>query len=255
MFRAAHGLFGYNVALEHLKIALEHLKIATQQREVAPKEFPTERTFPFLRLPPELRVMVYKPLLIAGDLSILVVSKLVSHEAVPLLSKVACLRMNLGRPDLNTGTLDLTASITLSGTLTLTAPDYIQHIDFHLDMRTRTGPPIDPKLISCFGGNKTTRKSCIITIFHHFSFSITYGSKEEEIYQAIASLTGFKSLLLMLQLEEYVFLNGYEPLVKGENSFQHFVLKNDYENVFALLQPTLGPADFQKKVDRHFLSF
>ena len=242
-------------------VALDHALLVPRQEEVVSAEFPTKKPFPLLKLPPELRAMVYEPLIEAGDLSVVRVSKLVSQEAVPLLSKVARLRISLGHPNLSPVTLDLTASITLSGRLTLIAPDYIQHLEFHLNMPMIPLFPVDTKLIYCFSGNRIARKSCKITINLGTYRHIPRQLEENETYRVIAALTGFKLLTLKLENQrdaeqDPYMLGRYCRLpMRFENNVMHSVLLEGYEQILGFLTVTLGPAKFNKSVDGHSLEF
>ena len=231
---------------------------------LASTDTPPKKPFPFLKLPSELRAMVYKPLIQDGDLCILRVSKLTNQEAVPLLSKVASLRVNLGRSSKNGDskvTLPLTAEITLSGTLTLTAPDYIQHIDLRLDMTARvtSTSPIgtgDTNLIASFTGYKITRKSCKITVKFGTLGPIPY-SGEKDAYKFIAALTGFMVLTLRLDYTR----NGDRAdslsrrLAVSARFQKVSMLWEDYETVSKMLQDTLGPATLDSSVVGHCLKF
>lgn len=242
-------------------VALDHALLVPRQEEVVSAEFPTKKPFPLLKLPPELRAMVYEPLIEAGDLSVVRVSKLVSQEAVPLLSKVARLRISLGHPNLSPVTLYMTASITLSGHLTLIAPDYIQHLEFHLNMPDFPLFAVDTKLIYCFSGNRIARKSCKITINLGVYRHIPRHLEEKETYRVIAALTGFKIVTLKLEnqrdiVHDTYMLERYGRLpMKVENSVAHSDLLEAYEQVLGFLTVTFGPAKFNKSVDGHFLEF
>lgn len=244
------SVFGEEASLEQAMIV--------SQGEKGPTNLSTKNSFPFLKLPPELRTMVYEPLIAAGDLRILTVSNLVNQEAVSLLSKVASLRVKLGRRNLCPVTLDLTATITLSGALTLMAPDYIQHVNFYLDKTSFAEPPTDPKLISWFSGNRITRESCNITITLAIYHSVPHQVGENQICQAIAALTGFKMLVLKLEHERVedtvrkVYGSARAHVFRAS---LHRYLLTGYERLFAFLQTTLGPGQFQRNVDRHFLRF
>ena len=233
-----------------------------ERRHVDPRstKTPTRKQFPFLRLPPELRAMIYKPLIQAGDLRILRTSKLINQEAVPYLSEVAKLRVNLGRSSINGGskvTLALTAEITLSGALTLIAPYYIQHIELRLDLITRPSTRIDTKLIACFTGNKITRKSCKITVKFSLLGPIPYNLDENKTYQVIAALTGFMVLTLRL---EYRRDAAYEDsLLRRISVLPLFntasMLFGYYETVSTFLHDNLGPAILNRSVGGHCLKF
>ena len=242
-------------------VAPDHTMIMAHQKEVVTAEIATERTFPLLGLAPELRLLVYEPLIEAGDLSILRVSKLVSREALPLLSQVAILRLDLGRPMRSSVTPNLTASITSSGLLTPIAPDYIQNVNLRLNMTSCYGPRVDPRFIYSFSGNTITRKSCSITIFLGTFAAKPYGS-DYEAYKAIAAMVGFKILLLKLERERNVNWEAYmfrihEPgtAIKMIMGSRRILIEQDYKRVSAKLETTLGPADFNVEDYVRFLRF
>ena len=243
-------------------VALNHAMITDSREEAVPNEIAIESIFPLFKLPPELRAMIYEPLIQAGHLSILRVSKLVSHEAVPLLSKVAILRVSIERPNRNSLALNLNATIMSSGLMTPIAPDYIQHVNLRLNLARATRPPIDPKLIFCFSGNTITRKSCIITIILGIYASVPNRLERHGTYQAIATLTGFKVLSLQLERErnadhDAFLLRTYGPVTANEvrTASLRQLLSEDYERVSAFLHTTLGPAEFKEDRHVHLLRF
>lgn len=242
-------------------VALHQAAIIPRKETMALAEVHTEQIFPFLGLPPELREMIYKPLINAGDVSILRVSKLVSQEAVPLLSSIAYLRVNIGSHCIRPVTFNLTADIASSGHVTLTAPEHIQHVEFYINMADRTRLPLDPKLIHCFSGNMVTRKTCVITIVLGSYTPVPHKIKDDEIYRAISALTGFRDLFLILEHERDAIRHarilrryGRPQSIEVTRMMHRFHLY-DYETVVGFLTLTLGPAEFNKSIDGHFIGF
>ncbi len=90
---------------------------------------------PLLKLPPELRLPIYGPLIAAGDLNILRTNKLIHMEATDVLKSTAILRMNFGsnwtRQLPSRAAFPLTGSLDLMGTLKYHAPADIQRIECH----------------------------------------------------------------------------------------------------------------------------
>ncbi len=250
----------FAVRIDIEDVVPDHVMIMAPQKEGGNAEIATERTFPLLELPPELRLLIYEPLIEAGDLSISRVSKLVSQEALSLLSRVAILRLDLGRPRRNSMNPSMTASITSSGFLTPIAPDYIQNVDFRLNMTSCYGPRVDPRLIYCFSGNTITRKSCCITIFVGTVAAKPYRS-DYETYNAIGALTSFKVLLLKLEREtgawEAFVMKNREPrrAIKFIMGSRRMPLEEDLKRISAKLETTLGPADFNQGDHSRFLRF
>lgn len=243
-------------------VALDHGMITDSQEEVVPNEVVTGSTFPLLKLPPELRAMVYEPLIQAGDLSILRVTKLVSQEAVPLLSKVAILRVDTEHPYRSSLLLHLNAITVSPGLMTLIAPDYIQHVNLRLNLARVTSSPIDPKLIFYFSGNTVPRKSCTITIILGTYASIPTRLERHETYQAIAALTGFKVLSLQLERErnadhDAFLVRTYGPRTANQvrTASLRQLLSVEYKKVSAFLHTTLGPAEFKQDRHVHLLRF
>lgn len=207
--------------------------------------------------------MVYRCLIQVGDVRILRASKLINQEAIPHLSQVASLRVNLGRTS-NSGSkvnLPLTAEITLSGALTLIAPDYIQHIDLRLDMTTRALCPIETTLMTCFTGNKVIRKSCTIIIKFGSLGPLPRNSFENKPYEVIAALTGFDILTVK---PEYGRDAAHQETLRrrmghipGFNARRHatFMLFEYSEKISAMLQGTLGPATLDRSVGEPCLKF
>lgn len=221
----------------------------------------TDETFSFLKLPTELRAMIYELLIQAGDLSILTVSKLVSKEAVHHLSKVGILRVKLGTLAISNVTVALTAKMTLSGVLTLTAPDYIQHLDLGFDIVRRPWIGIDTQLIECFSGSQIPRRSCKVTMYFGILGATPYSMKESQTYPVIATLTGFQELTLKLAYrkdatQEASIIKRYKELrVAYDQDVARYMLLNDYKRISELLSMTLGPARFDDSIKGHHLIF
>ena len=184
--------------------------IDAQDGEVVAAGFPTVKEFPLLKLPAEVREMIYEHLISAGHLSILRVSKMIKQEATSLLSQCATARINLDNPNTSQVAIPLAARITFSGILTLTAPDYIQHVDL------RIGIPIsrflfrNKGLVHCFSGNRVPRKSCKITFKPGTNNTGERLSGEDvnEIVRMVATLPGFMKLTLKFASEVHIDYGG-----------------------------------------------
>lgn len=243
-------------------IALDQTIKATHQATLAPAELPTPQKFPLLDLAPALRSRVYKHLISAGDLSVLRTSKLVHREAVPYLSQVACFRLGLGSPNQSPVTLDLKTSITSLGQLTLTAPDYIQHVSININQTPGAGRTVDPHLIRCFGGNSITRKSCVITVTLGNCAALPQYTPGDETYGAIAALTGFKVLRLHFDREPAPEDNEFTLRVLGRVALQATDI-NIFRRLFwdscrkieFFLEKTLGYATVQGEDCQYSLVF
>ena len=220
------------------------------------------KPFPLLKLPPELRAMIFEPLIQAGDLSILRVSKLINQESVSLLSKVAIFRINnLKRGTNGRMTVAVAAKITLSGELTLWAPDHIQNIDVCLDMVRRPTFPVNTKLLQYFSGNQVPRRSCKITILFGILGAVPKPVGANKTYQVISSLTGFSSLTLKLEYyedKEYeaTMLRRMNPLlITDEPYLTYEALLRDYEDISEYLAFFFGHAKLSDRRGEPYLSF
>ena len=218
-------------------------------------------TFPLLKLPPELRTMIFEPLIQAGDLSILRVSKLINQEAVSLLKKVAILRMNLNTRDVYETTMTLTAKMTPYGDLTYTAPDYIQNLDICLNHVRWTGPQVITRLLEYFSGNQIARRSCKITMFFPYCGPLLKLPHKSAVYRVIAGLTGFRFLTLKLV---YYINEPYETAVlRHKNALpttddpnrKYKFLSQSYKQVSNFLATSLGPAKLKDSLGEPYLSF
>ena len=213
------------------------------------------RTFPLLELPPELRAIIFEPLIQAGDLSILRVSKFINQEAVSLLKKVAILRINKKRPGMHQTTIALTAKITEYGDLTWTAPDYIQNLDICFDIVRRSGFRVNKEFIRYFAGNQIARRSCKITILFGFLGPVPNPLEEDTTYRVIASLTGFRFLTLKFEYSEVPMLRIINTMVTDDPDLIRKALSRDYKQVSGFLARDLGPAKLNDSLGEPYLSF
>ena len=219
------------------------------------------RTFPLLELPPELRAIVFELLIQAGDLSILRVSKLISQEAVSLLSKVGILRINLDKQIKRHMTIALTAKTTLYGELTLAAPDYIQNLDICLNLVPGPDIPVNTTLIQYFKGRRIARRSCKITILFGIQGPATNPLEENHPYRVISSLVSFKSLTLKLKYvederwEALILRRLDRGLITDDADLTYKALSRDYKRASEFLSFKLGPAKLNDRLGEPYLSF
>lgn len=199
--------------------------------------------------------MIYRPLIQAGDIDILCVSKLVSQEAIPLLS-VATLRFIFGCPISSKVTFPLTAKITLSGLSTFAAPSYIQNLDLRIDLVALEGFSIHAGLIQCFGGSQVARRSCQITIIFGVSGLLPPTLEERKSYKAMADLTGFKTLTLKLEINKDNSI-GDPALRRLESTplITQAILLFACDGLSLYLAKTLGPAKVNDSSNGRYLSF
>ncbi|KAM0797663.1 hypothetical protein BDR22DRAFT_915074 [Usnea florida] len=228
--------------------------------------------FPLLQLPPELRLLVYGPLIAAGDLSIMRTNKLIHDEAVNLLKTHAVLRMFLRYPDRTSSALvPLTATVSLEGSLTVYASPVIQRIELHLNQVTSPFTTFDAymkslfrfdayvDLIKSFGGRDVARQSCIIYL-ELGTTDATPGKwsfSQEKSWKAIANLTGFKTLALKISRKrdpayEDAKLRSVRPPV---NRMSLYGTIYDYSTLGTIMSTTLGPATVCTSPTGTFLEF
>lgn len=225
-------------------------------------------TFPLLQLPPELRLLIYEPLIAAGTLSIIRTNKLIHEEVAKVMKKNAVLRMNFGYADrTSSASFPLTGSIDLTGALVIHATPLIQHVEVHFKMDAADGQSgyfdIYTNLIKSFGGRDIVRKSCTIFfdlgIFDCVPYERTF--TPQSAWQAITNLTGFKTLALKIRRDrdlefELVCLGQWGRLIpQTEDNYPHRSLLKDYKTIREVLEITLGPAVLDKSIQGHLLKF
>ena len=216
---------------------------------------PTNRSL--LQLPPELRLLVYGPLIAGGDLSIMRTSKLIHDEAVKLLKTHAVLRMFLHYANRTSSALvPLTATVSLEGSLTIHASPVIQRIEFHLNQLAVPYGSLSVRfdvyadLIKSFGGRDVARQSCIIYLELGLFDAVPgeWNFLREKAWIAIANLTGFETLTLKILRKRDLFLKQAEPRrwrkVQTSVKESSYRTKYDYNALGAMLNSTLGPATF-----------
>ncbi|CAD6582485.1 MAG: hypothetical protein ASARMPREDX12_000954 [Alectoria sarmentosa] len=203
-----------------------------------------------LDLPRELRDMIHRHSITAGNLEILRTCKLVSEEATQLLSKNAILRVNLGFPDRQPPT-----------NLALVSTTSAQHVEFRLD--TSSGAlPFDINLIALFAGTHTTRESCLVNLNYGKEGAPTYHLEHDALFAILGVLTGFKSLVIKIVIERYE-ASEFEGLLTKEQFRETFPYESrllshhgeSYQKVRRFLEGSLGPAKFDDSVDGHCLEF
>ncbi|CAF9926330.1 MAG: hypothetical protein ALECFALPRED_003419 [Alectoria fallacina] len=231
-------------------------------------EFSGRTAFPLLQLPPELRLLIYEPLIAAGALSIMRTNKLIHEEVAKVLKKNAVLRMNFGYAGrTSSASFPLTGSIDLTGALVIHATSLIQHVEVHFKMDAADGRSrhfdVYNNLIKSFGGRDVVRKSCTIFLDLGLFDCVPYEriSTPQMVWQAITNLTGFKTLALKIRRErdfefELLCLNQWGRLVpQTEDSYPHRSLLKDYGTIREVLEITLGPAVLDKSIQGHLLKF
>ena len=236
---------------------VDQTPLDAQEEEVVAADFPMAKES-LLKLPTEVREMIYEPLIEAGDLSILRVSKIIKQDAVPLLAKVATIRINLETPNISRVAIPLTARITFSGILTLTAPDYIQNVDLRIDIPIRRPYFRNKEVILCFSGNQVPRKSCKITFNPgvHNPAERLLGEDVNEIVTLVATLPGFRTLTLKLGFEAYIDnASGVVDYKGRRSSLTHTLLIRRYQSICDALATRLGPAEFNRSFGGHCVVF
>lgn len=239
----------------------------TETRESLRLSNPT--SFPLLQLPLELRLLIYEPLIAAGDLNIMRTNKVVHKEATKVMKKNAILRMIFGYANrTSSASFPLTGSLNLRGSLTLHATPIIQQVEFHFRMDDVGDRPyyffdVYANLINSFGGRDVVRQSC--TIFLNLGLDRSVPTENsfalETAWRAITGLTGFKTLVLKIRRDkDYEFeaqcIRQLGRLIpENENSYPHRSILTDYKTVREVLESTLGPAIQDKSLQGHCLKF
>ena len=224
-------------------------------------------TSPLLKLPPELRTIIFEPLIQAGDLSILRVSKLMNQEAVLLLNKVAILRLDISGSAIyqTETTIAVTAKIDLCGRLTLTGPDYIQNLDICLTVDRHCGLGLNTKFVKYFSGNQIARRSCNIKIFFGLTGPFPHPIHRSTNYKVIASLSGYRFLTLKLvhfvnETYEAAVLRSKNPLLMTDDpdspyKWMGMGYKQVHKQISNFLEAYLGPAKLNDSLEGPYLSF
>ena len=229
--------------------ATPDLRIVAQRTEKEPAlEFSSSTSFPFHKLSPELRLLVYGLLIAAGDLNIMRTCKLVHKEAAYELQKHAVLRMNFGFDDQwSLASFPLTASINLAGHLTCQAPKSIQRIECRFNVGAEDELDAYTYPIKSFGGREVARESCTIFLdagpydFLPDAYDFSGGTA----LHAVTELIGFKTLVLKIRRD----------LDDEDVHDSHRFLLYDYRDVREVLMTTLGPAILDTSVEGHGLEF
>ena len=225
-------------------------------------------TFSLLRLPLELRMLIYEPLIAAGALSIMRTNKLMHEEVAKVMKKNAVLRMNFGYADrTSSASFPLTGDINLTGALVLHATPLIQHVEVHFKMDAADGQSryfdVYTNLIKSFGGRDIVRQSCTIFLDLGIFDCVPYErtSTPQKVWQAITNLIGFKTLALKirrerdLEFESVCFGQWGSLITQTEDNYPHRSLLKDYKTVREVLEITLGPAVLDKSNQGHLLKF
>lgn len=225
-------------------------------------------TFPLLRLPPELRQLIYEPLIVIGDLSVMRINKLVHNEAVNVFSKSAVLRLAFRYSDRKASPwFPVKGIFHLTGFLELRATSAIQRVELHFNLtlhHLRTGQFNTLRhlrtgqfnkytnMITCLGGRTVARQWC--TIYLDFGGCLTLVAdpcsplrgclKRLTEWQAITRLIGFNTLNIRIR---------YDKDLNQEEDEKTWLLA--CYRLFLTLGTTLGPAVLDMSVDTHCLRF
>ncbi len=203
----------------------------------------------FLRLPRELRDIIYCDALSAGSLGILTVSKFIHQEASQLVSKHAVLRINLGF-----------ASRTNWSQLGSGSVASVQHLDLHINARSEQ---FSIGVISSLNGGLIVRKSGIITLHYSGRTALGYiDSWHNAYHRQLARLNGFESLTFVVAMERMPYAEWQHLMTEEEfhKTFDYDLKltrrhRETYENLRRYLERLLGPAVFDRSVEGHCLRF
>ncbi len=238
-------------SLQHLRSAKDmEIKMAVVEKN--PSSPPSKQNIsPFLRLPRELRDLIYCDALAAGSLGILTVSKVVHQEASELVSKHAVLRINLGFANRTNWSQLGSGSVASVQHLDLRINAGPEHSDFYTDV------------ISGLTGNLIIRKSCIICLNYrgrsdagwvnawhnllHLDFALLNGFKRLA-FKIVVNRCQYAHFQRIIAVEEYDEAFPFDSLL----TLRHREL---YMNLRRYMERHFGPATFNDRVEGHCLTF
>lgn len=209
-----------------------------------------QKMFPLLRLPRELRDIIYRDAIAAGNLEILRTNKAVHGEASELLSQHAVFRMSFG----------FTTSKPVD--LPRGAEGSIQRVECQLNMCS-SAFYYDHDIITRFAGKDVIRESCVVTLdYGKDAMAAPASYRYIKLFSQLARLSGFKDLVVVIPLERSDFGEFESFLIEdqfdGNFPYGSRLLKHhwgNYERVRRFLERGLGPGKFHDSVEGHHLEF
>ena len=146
----------------------------------------SKQTISFLQLPREIRNPIYQESIVAGNVAILRLNKLVHEEASELLAKYATLRIHLGFANRRNW----------SGLSSSCVTPVAQHVDLRINARPEAFP-FDATAITGLLLKPVARESCIVTI----DYVKAQGRKDfvcRPLYRLLAHHGCFKRLVFKI---------------------------------------------------------
>ena len=210
----------------------------------------SKQNISFLQLPREVRDPIYHHSIVAGNLAILRLNKVVREEASQLLAKHAALRINLGFANRTNWSELRSASVT----------PLVQYVDLRIK-GTSDAIPFDITVISGLLGKQVVRESCIVTL--------NYGKGEgpddsiwKTLYRRLARLDGFKKVVFKIVMDRYE-LADFRAVMSEESFHEIFHYdthllgfhEHSYMDLQQFMQPLLGPAVYDDSLEGHCLQF
>ena len=210
----------------------------------------SKQNIPFSELPREMRDMIYRHAISAGNLEILRTNTRAKEESIPFVSKHAVLRVNLGFAG-RTNWVGLASGPAAS----------VQHVEF----RFSTGPggiPFDGNLISGFAGKQIIRESCVIDLNYGKDGNPPFKCHHNMIYLHLARLKGFKRVTVKIVIEKQEFAEWEDIMTKEKFDrifhYETALLSNHkscYERVRKFFECSMGPGKVDYSVEDHHLEF
>lgn len=203
-----------------------------------------------LAIPIELRLMIYAPLIAAGDLAITRVSTCTYEESKSVISTHATYRINLGFRDRHEGT-----------TVVPQTSASIQHVEIRISeffgynlYELSTLSVSELLAIRCIEGRSMIRKTCRIALVLDYRLDDLVWRHRTGLRHALKELNGFSNVFLKLEhMQPQVDIMLTKPgitlavLADWRN--------NQYEIIQQELQPYLGPSVHKHSGEDHGLTF
>ncbi|KAL2038889.1 hypothetical protein N7G274_008411 [Stereocaulon virgatum] len=231
---------------------------ATKQQE---REAETKRVtiFQFMKLPPELRWMIYAQALAAGTTSILRLSKRVYAEAQQCTYTSAFLQLNLQGVFGGWGEHEDKDFVPWLNVPNL---DFIQNVHFDVDYKRLYPGHVNIRRLKAFhqflgGAGSVQRKTCNITLrntsFHTMHYTAGLG---QDMLNIVGSLTDFENVFFMASRGSPRPLshrlrgtgNALVPANDRYDKYNDWMSEEMYSLVKQFLEVKLGPATYQTDV-------
>lgn len=183
-----------------------------------------------LKLPRELRDLIYGHSLRDGDLDMLVLSRQTHQEASEIIFEKGVYRLSLGF-----------GKLFKNPPLSRPLAQKIRNLHIRVDGRSSLMRPFKKQLpiLRKFNGSRVERRNCLVTIWAEPANS---GMRAQQAVYHLAELTGFERVVLELDFEWF----GKWPFDSMEDFVQEMVYNRATDALHfqkETLEPTLGTAD------------